>query len=462
MKKKGPGETVYKKFWSGLLGNALYFYNHHKDSQYVDAINLEGFVSLLDDDSRCKIPTEAKLTLKLKDRTIHLKLDSVEYREMWKGFILTVTELKVPEGLSLLPGPRHMMLEVLQKEQRRRAELTIEYDEAKDEELLPCFYKVSRTEAEEMLKNHPEFGNLLLRPRQDGKGISVSTCQKLNGVSVIRHYSVKQNHGMYTIEVDQAVHCKTLFDVMNYFVEKTNKALVPFFMETDYEASLNFIPANEENGAGIVRNTAGGSLRGPGQHDTRGTTRPQFNSRNPPPLPSASPPNEEDEEEEEEEDDEEEDQELYMNDEVAKKSVGPWTLPRSQTKLPPTPVSSPMPAEASFSDRRSSVETQEGRDVTRIPPVLPRQALMPKGRGTEIRRSSNGKESDMPQRHTPRHPALPNSERKSAARMSSEGQVPHHSAIRQRCFPTSSGNEDVDEELKRVLQLRYNQTEPSS
>ncbi|XP_078526322.1 signal-transducing adaptor protein 2 isoform X2 [Lissotriton helveticus] len=404
------------------------------------------------------------MTLKLKDRTIHLKLDSVEYREMWKGFILTVTELKVPEGLSLLPGPRHMMLEVLQKEQRRRAELTVEYDEAKDEELLPCFYKVSRMEAEEMLKNHPEGGNLLLRPRQDGNGISVSTCQKLNGVNVIRHYSVRQNYGMYTIEVDQAVNCKTLFDVMNYFVEKTNKALVPFCMETDYEDSLNFIPANEENGGGIVRNTAGGSLRGPrgqSQQDTRGTTRPQFNSRNPPPLPSAPPPNEEDEEDEDEEEDKEKDQQLYINDDVLKKpSVGPWTLPRTQTKLPPTPVSPPMPAEASFSDRRSSVETQEGRDVTRIPPALPKQALTPKGRGYEMRRISNAKESDLPSRHTPRHQSLTSTDRKSAARMSNEGQasdVPHHSATRQRCFPTSSGNDGVDEELKRVLNLRYNQ-----
>ncbi|XP_069073157.1 signal-transducing adaptor protein 2 isoform X2 [Pleurodeles waltl] len=464
IKKKGPGETVYKKFWSGLQGSALYFYNHHKDTQYVDVINLDQFVSMLDDNSSCKIATEAKLTLKLRDRTIHLKFDSMEHREMWKGFIVTVTELKVPEGLSLLPGPRHMMSEVLQKEQRRRAELELEYDVAKDEELPPCFYKVSRMEAEDMLNTHPERGNFILRPKQDGNGISVSTCQECNGVKLMRHYAVSQNRGVYIIEVDQMVRCKTLFEVMNYFVEKTSRALVPYCMETDYEDTLKFIPINEDNGAGIVKNTAGGSLSGPrglSQQDSRGATRPQFNSWDPPPIPSVPPPDEEEEDGEDKKGDrEEEDAQFYINGDVVKNLSGDHgTLPRTQTKLPPTPAAQPVQTEESFSARRYSIDTQEGRNVSRIPPPLPKQALVPKGRGCEIRRSSNGKESDLPPQPLPRQHYLPNVEKKPTARRSSEGQagdVPRNSATRQQCFPTSSAN-GIEEELKRALQLRYNQ-----
>ncbi|XP_069505479.1 signal-transducing adaptor protein 2 isoform X2 [Ambystoma mexicanum] len=337
MKKKGRGEALYKKFWAGLLGNALYFYNHHKDAQYVDVISLEDFVCLTDDNSRCKIPTEAKMTLQLKDRTVHLKVDSSEYREMWKGFILTVTELKVPSELALLPGPRHMMHEVLQKELERRTEVDKEYDEAKDEELLPCFHKVSRLEAQELLENHPDCGNLIIRPSQDSSGVSVTTCQKCNGVNVIRHYRVRHHRGMYVIEVDQAVTCKSLIDVMNYFVEKTNKALTPFIMMTDYEETLNFIPIKEENGESIIRHP--GSLRGSSPPDPRGATRLGHGSLQPPPIPSGPPP----------EDEDEDDEQIYMNDDAVASARNPslgsqeaWTKSRAQPVAPRNPTSQPV------------------------------------------------------------------------------------------------------------------------
>ncbi|MBV94997.1 Signal-transducing adaptor protein 2, partial [Eschrichtius robustus] len=48
-------------------------------------------------------------------------VESLESREMWKGFILTVVELRVPSNLTLLPGHLYMMAEALAKEEARRA-----------------------------------------------------------------------------------------------------------------------------------------------------------------------------------------------------------------------------------------------------------------------------------------------------------------------------------------------------
>ncbi|XP_037594362.1 signal-transducing adaptor protein 2 isoform X3 [Cebus imitator] len=157
---------------------------------------------------------------------------------MWKGFILTVVELRVPSNLTLLPGHLYMMAEVLAKEEARRAL-----------ETPSCFLKVSRLEAQLLLERYPECGNLLLRPSGDGAdGASVTTRQMHNGTHVVRHYKVKREGTKYVIDVEEPFSCTSLDAVVNYFVSHTKKALVPFLFDEDYEKVLGYVEADKENG----------------------------------------------------------------------------------------------------------------------------------------------------------------------------------------------------------------------
>ncbi|XP_028908337.1 signal-transducing adaptor protein 2 [Ornithorhynchus anatinus] len=242
LEKKGPKDRDFKKFWAGLQGLTLYFYNNIRDPQYVEKVDLETFVSLTDDAPRTGLGGSPRdggtwLCLSLRNQELLLKVESLEAREMWKGFILTVVEMKVPSDLTLLPGHKYMMAEALAKEEERRAH-----------EIPHCFLKVSRLEAQLLLERYPECGNLLLRPGSDRAGISVTTRQMLNGTEVVRHYKVKQEGQLYIIDVEEPFSCSSLWAVVNYFVSNTKKALVPFQMDEDYEKVIGFVESNKENG----------------------------------------------------------------------------------------------------------------------------------------------------------------------------------------------------------------------
>ncbi|XP_004771500.1 signal-transducing adaptor protein 2 isoform X1 [Mustela putorius furo] len=239
LQKKGPHDQDYKKFWAGLQGCTLYFYNSNRDSQHVEKLVLGAFVKLTDE-----VPWESSgdpgiyFSLVLRNQEIKFKAESLESREMWKGFILTVVELRVPSNLTLLPGHLYMMAEALAKEEARRAL-----------ELPPCFLKVSRLDAQLLLERYPDCGNLLLRPSGDGgDDVSVTTRQTFNGTSVVRHYKVKREGPKYVIDVEEPFSCASLDSVVNYFVSHTNNALVPFLLDEDYEKVLGHVEADKENG----------------------------------------------------------------------------------------------------------------------------------------------------------------------------------------------------------------------
>ncbi|XP_039322978.1 signal-transducing adaptor protein 2 isoform X2 [Saimiri boliviensis] len=233
LEKKAPCDRDYKKFWAGLQGLTIYFYNSNRDFQHVEKLNLGAFEKLTDE-----IPWGSSrdpgthFCLVLRNQEIKFKVETLECREMWKGFILTVVELRVPSNLTLLPGHLYMMAEVLAKEEARRAL-----------ETPSCFLKVSRLEAQLLLERYPECGNLLLRPSGDGAdGVSVTTRQMHNGTHVVRHYKVKRQGTKYVIDVEEPFSCTSLDAVVNYFVSHTKKALVPFLFDEDYEKVLGPAP----------------------------------------------------------------------------------------------------------------------------------------------------------------------------------------------------------------------------
>ncbi|KAM6219316.1 signal-transducing adaptor protein 2 [Rhynchocyon petersi] len=290
LEKKGPQDRDYRKFWAGLQGLTLYFYNSNRDFQHVEKVDLGGFVKFTDEAPSGN--TGIHFSLVLRNQEIKFRVDSLESREMWKGFILTVVELRVPSNLTLLPGHLYMMAEARDKEETRRAA-----------EKPSCFLKVSRLEAQLLLERYPECGNLLLRPGGGGTGgVSVTTRQMLNGSPVVRHYKVKHEGPKYVIDVEDPFTCSSLDAVVSYFVSQTNKALVPFLLDEDYEKVLGYAEADKENGENVwvAPLAPKAPVPGPAPPATSPkqpppAPRPVSTQVKLPPLPPLPPPSNEDE-----------------------------------------------------------------------------------------------------------------------------------------------------------------------
>ncbi|XP_029470369.1 signal-transducing adaptor protein 2 isoform X3 [Rhinatrema bivittatum] len=219
----------------------------------VEQLDLENFVSLTDDSSS-KNQKEHRLILKLRSTEVKLKVENLELRELWKGFILTVVELRVPTNLTLLPGHLCMLGEALEKEKQRLAELkSSQYDRADDEEKPSCFYKVSRMEAQALLENNPSCGNLLMRPGSDQTSLSISICYIHCSQPITKHFKVKQTEKEYVLQVDPPVCFFSLTDIVDYFVMSTKYKLTPFVWNTDYEDRLVYPEVDNESGESVFQ-----------------------------------------------------------------------------------------------------------------------------------------------------------------------------------------------------------------
>ncbi|XP_067872653.1 signal-transducing adaptor protein 1-like isoform X2 [Heterodontus francisci] len=251
----------YKRYWTVLRGNSLCFQLTSRDPTYIEKISLDDFVSVVNEDSHDKDLQTVNLILKLKHGDVKLKADSPESREQWKGFILTVAKLEIPD-LALLPGQIHRLQEVLMEEVKHRRKsippplptrsrtpepVQDDYDDV--ENSLPrCYYKISRVEAEIMLERNMEYGNLLMRPGGDNKNISVTTRQIFNNNALVKHYRIRCADNGYIIEVDSGVLCNSTQEVIDYFVQHTHGVLKPLERVTDYEINLSFVREDAESG----------------------------------------------------------------------------------------------------------------------------------------------------------------------------------------------------------------------
>ncbi|NP_001279772.1 signal-transducing adaptor protein 2 [Callorhinchus milii] len=258
--EKQDSETKdYKKFWTVLRGNHLCFQVTSREPTYLERVDLDEFISM-EDDNKDKSQPGAKLTLRLKRRKLKLRMDSVEAREEWKGFIHTVVKLEIPK-LSLLPGQIQRLLAMRDEEIDRRAKLTIsspprkqEQESSQDfyddvENTLPsCYHKVSRVEAEMVLERNSELGNILLRPGSDNKNFSITVRQVVNGVVSVRHYRVRCSDNGYIIDVDQGILQSSLQGVIDHFVKYTNGILKPLDNSQDYEEHLTILKRDNESG----------------------------------------------------------------------------------------------------------------------------------------------------------------------------------------------------------------------
>ncbi|XP_054835860.1 LOW QUALITY PROTEIN: signal-transducing adaptor protein 2 [Eublepharis macularius] len=269
LEKKALWEKEYKKFWAGLRGLTLYFYNTNRDIQYAELLDLADFVSLADDNPPRMVAawsTEgAKLTLRMKSQEVKLKMESLESREMWKGFILTMVEMKIPSGLALLPGHIYMLSEALEKEREQQLKTALPESrglpnakitghvfppggEAPEATYPDCFFRVSRTEAEVLLEKNESCGNMLLRPGSDGRSISVTTRQVVSGAVILKHYKINQVGSQYIIDVEDPYCCSSLAGVVEFFVKSSKKTLTPLRLDDSYADTLAFALTDNENG----------------------------------------------------------------------------------------------------------------------------------------------------------------------------------------------------------------------
>uniref|UniRef100_A0A7N5P7T5 Signal transducing adaptor family member 2 n=1 Tax=Ailuropoda melanoleuca TaxID=9646 RepID=A0A7N5P7T5_AILME len=82
--------------------------------------------------------------------------------------------------------------------------------------------------------------------------------------SVVRHYKVKHEGPKYVIDVEEPFSCASLDAVVDYFVSHTNKALVPFLLDEDYEKVLGHVEADKENGESVWVARSTPTAPGPG------------------------------------------------------------------------------------------------------------------------------------------------------------------------------------------------------
>ncbi|XP_029905182.1 signal-transducing adaptor protein 1 [Myripristis murdjan] len=257
LEKRSFKDKASRKLWTCLCGNTLFFFNSNKDSNYIEKLDLSGFISITDDNSWDHKVGVARLSLRLKDGEFNFTAPTAEARELWKAYIHSVAELSVPSSCNLLPGQIHVLKETIKREGTRRQTLSPPADSSLYVTLKPdmpaCYYPVSRIEAEVMLEKYADKGNLLLRPGSTGNSFAVTTRQDLNG-PIVRHYLVNRKHdGGFTIDVENPIPCATLHDVINYLVEKTSGTLIPLIMENAYDSNILFIHSNEENGEKSVQ-----------------------------------------------------------------------------------------------------------------------------------------------------------------------------------------------------------------
>ncbi|XP_057213483.1 signal-transducing adaptor protein 2b [Triplophysa rosa] len=352
LEKKTIKDKVGRKLWTSLCGNSLFFFNSTKDNVYIEKLDLSNLVSVSDDGCRDRKLDSAGFTLHMKNEDIKMIAPSLEARELWKGFILSVTKLSVPASLNLLPGQIHMMKEVIGKEKIRH-----QSSSSPDchlyvpviSEMPACYYNVSRTEAELRLEKHPERGNLLLRPRKEGASFAITTREDVNG-SLFKHYRVSRRpEGGFSIDIEIPIPCNTLHDVINCMEKKTNGVLKPFLMEDHYEETIKYFKANEENGELTVHDATNSHLGSPPAPPSKAANEETFETsvrqatNSPLPSPPAPPPKPVKRDQRADSDTPES---IYLNepglpcefsedeDEVDFMCAGPPVVPRQPVRLP--------------------------------------------------------------------------------------------------------------------------------
>ncbi|XP_075922500.1 signal-transducing adaptor protein 1-like isoform X2 [Petromyzon marinus] len=268
LEKKSSTDKALKTCWVELRGNILFFYSTDRDIEYTEKIPLAKPLVFHMDSSMMRGTSSCKM--KLKTSTIELKLKAdTETIEMWKAYILAVTEYIIPRDITLLPGQMQRLREIIEREKERQGwpepnECPMPPQPPTHRILHPdalqiprasvltpataqgpapvlhnntlsfpsCYYDVSRETAEQMLQEHPDWGNLLLRPGSNRTDYAVSVWNDHPSyrTGAILHYRISVKGNLYVIELTNKMEVRSLHEVSDHFVKATNGTLRPFII----------------------------------------------------------------------------------------------------------------------------------------------------------------------------------------------------------------------------------------
>ncbi|XP_054648741.1 signal-transducing adaptor protein 1-like [Dunckerocampus dactyliophorus] len=264
--KKLSYETEYKKFYAELRGEALFLYKDETQDTYTEKLNLLQMKSMqLASPYLMKMPTV--FTLIMHTEEVHLKMDNPDTGEEWRGYILTMVQKEIPSQLQLLPGQMMLLRDALSQEKRRNtpqvkpplpprppfltaASSSFPPQDKSDAdhsspEQLPCFFNVTRQEAEQMLEENPECGGIILRPSTLTNNYAVTLRQVTPKGPVMKNYRLTCTKSGFLIQLETAVTVSSLSDVLQYFLEKTDYRLHPYTLCDTYNTRIEMTPPPE-------------------------------------------------------------------------------------------------------------------------------------------------------------------------------------------------------------------------
>ncbi|XP_054646930.1 signal-transducing adaptor protein 1-like [Dunckerocampus dactyliophorus] len=327
LEKRSFKDKKARKLWTRLCGNTLFFFNDKRETEYIEKLDLSGPIVIADDSTvDCNLDV-ARLNLLTKDNNIGFSAPNAEARELWKGLIQSVAELSVSSSLNLLPGQMLMLEEVVKKEKERLKTIHQCSPSPSGEpkvDMPDCFHPVSRTEAELLLEREAGRGNMVLRPSRDGSAFAITTREELNG-PIYKHYRVSKHDDCCTIDLDNPVTCASLFDIIKYFMDTTEGALIALSREETYEQNISYICFDNENGERTVRDASTDVMQ------------PSLPTK--PALPRVPSQDEEN---------------VYVNDSEKKESTAN-KLPEPEMKASGKSVKAPVPALRKFLPSQASI-----------------------------------------------------------------------------------------------------------
>ncbi|XP_061786016.2 signal-transducing adaptor protein 1-like [Nerophis lumbriciformis] len=260
--KKLCSETDYKKFYAELRGDALFLYKDETQDTYTEKLNLQEMKSMhLESPYERKTPTV--FTLTLATQKVHLKMDNPDTGEEWRVYIQTMVQKEIPSQLQLLPGQKMLLEDALSQEQRRKAladtppalpprpaylrgpSSSPPPPHHSSPEQLPCFFKVTRQEAEQMLEQNAEYGSIILRPSTLANNYALTLRQDTARGPVMKNYRLTCTKAGFIIQLETSVTVSSLSDVLEYFLEKTEYRLHPYTPCETYNTFIEMTPPPE-------------------------------------------------------------------------------------------------------------------------------------------------------------------------------------------------------------------------
>ncbi|XP_046878709.1 signal-transducing adaptor protein 1-like isoform X2 [Hypomesus transpacificus] len=253
--KKYTGEKDFKKYYGELRGSTIFLYMDETQDTYTEKLDLHMLKSMEMDSPYVKTPTI--FTLSLINEEVQLKMECPDKGEEWRGFIMTVANKEIPSKMQLLPGQIERLKQVLYDEKERLFPQTppdlskksfipcssfLGNTQETDSPAAnpPCFFDVSRQEAERMLTENPEYGNIIIRPSTSSYAVTLRQ-DNLSG-PVFKNYRVLPIDRVLVIELDPPVTVHSLRDVLDHFLKETKYRLRPYVIPQVYDNKIEVPP----------------------------------------------------------------------------------------------------------------------------------------------------------------------------------------------------------------------------